>query len=262
MAAVAVLLLSSCSKPAPSPEPGSPIARAEYAVKKLGLTVSYLHAGTAGGRRVVFVHGTPGSADGWASFLRNVPKGFEYIAVDRPGFGSTRPGAPVTSLAGQAEALEPLLDSPRTILVGHSYGGPVIVEAAALYPDRVAGIVVLAGALDPAQEHVNPLQYVGAWPGVRSLIPRAWRSANSELIPLKGELEALAPLLPRVRAAVTIVHGTKDSLVPISNVGYMTPRFTHAASLRTIVLPGQSHFLPWEHQPIVESAIAAMAAGT
>jgi pimeloyl-ACP methyl ester carboxylesterase len=257
-------LLAGCGPPGPraSAAAMAGLARASYRVPSLGLTVSYLSAGTPGARRIVFVHGTPGDAESWVDFLLHTPEGFEYVAIDRPGFGRTEPGDALPSLAAQAEALVPLLDRERTILVGHSYGGPVIAELAARHPDRVAGLVILAGALDPGQEKIHPVQHAGEWWGVRSVIPRAWRNANRELLPLKGELERLAPRLERITAAVTIVHGTADTLVPVANVGYMRPRFTHAKSVRTIVLPDQSHFLPWEHRPVIERAIATLAAAT
>jgi pimeloyl-ACP methyl ester carboxylesterase len=58
-------------------------------------TVSFLASGSATARRIVFVHGTPGDGGDWAPFLRDVPEGQYRIAVDRPGFGESGPGAPV-----------------------------------------------------------------------------------------------------------------------------------------------------------------------
>lgn len=57
-----------------------------------GIELSYLRSGDPNGQRVIFVHGTPGDAGGnWVEMLRSVPEGFEFIAVDRPGFGLTQP---------------------------------------------------------------------------------------------------------------------------------------------------------------------------
>ena len=53
--------------------------------------VSYLQAGDPDGRRVVFVHGTPGNARGWADYLLGAPEGQSFIALDRPGYGSSEP---------------------------------------------------------------------------------------------------------------------------------------------------------------------------
>jgi pimeloyl-ACP methyl ester carboxylesterase len=239
------------------------IGRGSYTVPALGgARVHFRHAGDPAGRRVILVHGTPGSAKGWTDMLIEVPSGFDYIAVDRLGFGATTPGKPEPSLARQAAAIAPLLTNQGggwPILVGHSYGGPVIAELAAGTPDKVGGLVIAAGALDPAQERINPLQWAGRWFGIRSLLPRALYVANEELIPLKGELLRLAPKLRRITAPVTIVHGTRDTLVPYANADYMAPRFTGAAKVSLVTLKGQNHFLPWEHRDVLEAAIRELA---
>lgn len=261
-AAAGLLLLCACSR-GEDPAIGAAKARlprSSYAVPPLGLRVSYLHAGERSGRPIIFVHGTPGSADGWSDYLIAVPHGLRYIAVDRPGFGRSRSGKAVASLEQQAEALTPLLGTgPAPILVGHSLGAPIIALLAARYPDRVGGLVLLAGALDPARERIYWYQRVAEWPGVRSLVPEPWRVANQELLPLKGELERLAPKLDRIRAPVVIVHGTEDSLVPLGNVDFMRTRFRRAASVRVVVLPKQGHFLPWEQRPLIDRLVRELA---
>jgi pimeloyl-ACP methyl ester carboxylesterase len=261
--AAVALLLAGCTR---GEDPAIAAAkerlpRASYPVPALGLRVSYLHAGAPNGQTVIFVHGTPGSARGWADYLIAVPEGYRFIAVDRPGFGRSRPGHPLPSLERQAEALAPLLldTDPPPILVGHSLGAPIIALLAANHPQRVGALILLAGALDPAKERIYWYQRVAEWPGVRSLVPEAWRVANRELLPLKSELERLAPKLDRIRAPIVIVHGTEDRLVPVGNIEFMRPRFSRAASVRVIVLKGQGHFLPWEQKPLIDRVIRETA---
>lgn len=260
---VAVLLmLGACSRGEdPAIETAKArLSRSSYVAPSSGLRVSYLHAGSPKGRTVIFVHGTPGSAEGWADYLISVPDGLHFIAVDRPGFGRSRPGRAVASLEQQAEALAPLLGTdPAPILVGHSLGAPIIALLAAKHPDRVGGLILLAGALDPARERIHWYQRVAEWPGVRSLVPEPWRVANQELLPLKAELQRLAPKLDRIRAKIVIVHGTDDSLVPLGNVVFMRPRFRCAASVQVVVLPRQGHFLPWEQKPLIDRLVRELA---
>lgn len=250
---------TTCNMPGPTADDAArkALERGSYTAPELGaLRVSFLRAGALGGKRVMFVHGTPGAADGWADFLLNVPAGFEYIAVDRPGFGDTFPNRAEPSLARQAAALAPLLNaSSPPILVGHSYGGPDIVQLAIEHPQGVAGVVIAAGALDPAQEKVHRLQPVGEWWAVRNMLPTSLRNANRELLALKGELTRLSRRLGHVEVPLTIIHGTADTLVPYANVRYVQRHFTGSRQVRTITLPQQSHFLPWEHRPVIEGAI-------
>lgn len=124
------------------------------------------------------------------------------------------------------------------------------------HPGRVGGLVIVAGSLDPEQEMINPLQLVGEWYGVRDLLPVRLRNANEELLPLKGELRRLAPRLPRLRCPITIIHGTRDPLVPYRNVTFMHRQFRHASPLAIVTLPGQDHFIPWDRQKVIEQAIS------
>ena len=223
------------------------------------ISLSYIRAGDVGGQRVIFLHGTPGDAGGnWVNMLKMVPEGYEFIAVDRPGFGKTRPRDAVTSLDGQAAALKPLLvmrGGKGTILVGHSLGGPIIAAAAANYPDKISGIVVAAGALDPDLEDVWFIQHLGNVPPFSWLLDKTLRNSNRELIALEDELRLLQPKLGSIRQPVMIVHGTKDELVPYANVAFMKREFTGSPHLGVIKIDGMNHFLQWNRNTEILTAI-------
>lgn len=263
----AVAFASGCGVP-PQPESTAervaPQAerRSHSAPPPAAYQVSSVRAGDPKGRRVIFVHGTPGSADGWADYLSDVPSGFEHVAVDRPGFGASGPTGAVTSLREQAAALAPLLKNRggfRPVLVGHSLGGPIVAQLAADHPGRVGAIVILAGSLDPGLEKIHWAQPAGEWPLIRSLLPRAVRNANRELMALKDELAQLQPLLARIACRVVILHGTKDQLVPFANVAFMQAQM-RSAELSVVRIDDQNHFLPWNEAGRVRRAIAQAAA--
>jgi len=232
---------------------------ARESVQAGGITLSYLRSGDPEGQRVIFLHGTPGDAGGnWVKMLKNVPEGYEFIAIDRPGFGRTRPRGAVPSLDGQAAVLEPLLvtrDGKGTILVGHSLGGPIIVAAAANYPDKVAGIVVAAGALDPDLEEVLFIQRIGNVPPFSWLLDKTLRNSNRELIALEEELRLLRPKLAGITQPVIIVHGTEDELVPYANVAYMKKEMTGSQHLEVTTIEGMNHFLQWNKNAEILAAV-------
>jgi pimeloyl-ACP methyl ester carboxylesterase len=219
--------------------------------------ISYLKNGLSSDPLVILVHGTPGSATGWNDYVLSPPEGMEVIAVDRLGFGESGPNQAITSLKEQAEAVASLLPNTNrpVVLLGHSLGGPIVAWVAAHYPSRVSAVVFLAASMDPAEEKIHPMQWVGNWPLVRPFLPRAIRNANSELLALKAELVELEKMLPLIRAKVLIVHGTKDDLVPVSNVAFMQLRLSGTSCVQTTLLDGRNHFLPWNSPEVVRNAI-------
>lgn len=257
-------VIGSCSIPGPTSTQDQ-IAGLRSTTYEVGAPLDIrMHMQSAGdpkGRRVIFVHGTPGQAGAWLDYLANVPKGFEFIAIDRAGFGKSGPSGAVPSLADQARTLLPLLvkrDGGWPILVGHSLGGPIIAQAAVDFPDKIGGLIIAAGSLDPALERVQMIQYVGEKLGLTYLIPRRMRNANRELIALKKYLVALAPRLKDIQCPVAIVHGTVDTLVPFSNVTFMKVRMQKAI-VKVYALQGVNHFLPWNSKAVIDDAIKTVA---
>ncbi len=220
-------------------------------------SVSFLQMGSPDGRRVIFVHGTPGNANGWADFLLNVPAGRLYVALDRPGYGLSEPEYAIVSLKRQAQAVAPLLatiNGRKSILVGHSSGASVVMQTALDYPDNVGGMLLLAGAFDPELEEINWIQLIGACKPISRLLSRTINNANQELIGLKRELLAQADRLHQINIPVGIVHGDSDPLVPIPNVSYLQRKLKNA-SLDKLVLRDRDHFIPWHSKPSVDVSL-------
>lgn len=266
LTAISVALAAAgCAPPGPkSPADALESSRASLRVEACsGFRISYLRAGDLNGMPVILVHGTPGEATGWIDYLAKPMPGANIMALDRPGFGSSEPDGAVSDLSCQAAAVAALfpVDGRKVVLVGHSLGGAVVAWAAAQYPDRMQGVVFLASSLDPAQESIHPMQYVGENFMVSWMLPRAMRNANTELMAFKPQLDRLAPMLKQITAPVVIVHGTKDDLVPFENVAYMQQMLTKARCVETIVLDGQNHFLPWNSEATVRKAMQIAIAG-
>jgi len=228
-----------------------------------GMRLAAWAAGEEGSRRLILVHGTPGSAAGWRRYLVSPIPGLRTIAFDRPGFGRTQPPSAVVAFEDQAAALAPLLvpdtEGRWPILVGHSLGGPIVARAAADHPDRVGGIVILSGSLDPALEKPRWFNHAADLMLFRMLLSSSWRHSNEEILAAPLHTQKLARVLDRVRCPVVLIHGTEDSLVPYANVAYMRDAFENAASVEIVRLEGASHFIPWTHERIVRNAVARLA---
>jgi pimeloyl-ACP methyl ester carboxylesterase len=100
--------------------------------------------------RFLLIHGAMGGAWCWERVIPGLEGlGHEAVAIDLPGQGADSTPVSEITLPRYAEAVCSALedfDEP-VLLTGHSMGGMVITQAAALRPDRVAGLVYVAAFL-------------------------------------------------------------------------------------------------------------------
>lgn len=219
--------------------------------------LSYLVGGQPHSPRVIFIHGSPGRATGYVSYLHEPIERHEVLAVDRLGYGESGGGA-VISFEQQAAAIAPLLvqrDGRWPIVVGHSLGGPIACRLAADHPGKVAGLVIAGGSLDPDLEEIRWYNRVMATPIVNLTAHEKLRVSNQEIMAAKGELESLAPMLGSIECPIIIVHGTRDSLVRYDNVGYMLDNLTGAQEVKLITLYGEDHFITREREEEIREAV-------
>jgi pimeloyl-ACP methyl ester carboxylesterase len=229
-------------------------------------TMHYVAVGADTLPTVLLVHGSPGAWDAFIGYLGDstLMGRVRLIAVDRPGYGKSDFGRAERDLRKQAELLAPILATNRgkkpMVLVGHSYGGPLIARLAMDYPDLVGGLVFLAPSIDPEQEQTKWFQYPAEWLAINWLIPRGLLVCNREIRHLKGDLTAALPLWQNIRQPVIFIQGEKDSLVPIANADFAQKMLTNT-QLEMIRLPGVDHFIPWSHEQLVKAAILRAANG-
>jgi len=226
--------------------------------------IHYIQTGDSNKPTLFFVHGSPGSWDAYKQYLSDslLLKKYRMIAVDRPGFGNSDFGD-AQDLAAQSRILADFItqidNGQPIVLIGHSLGGPVVVKMATEQPNRFSNLVVLAGAVDPKAETPEVWRSVIMSKPLRYLIPGALRSSNDELWWLKEDLYEMQPNLKNITAKVTIIHGTKDPLVPYRNMEFMDKQFVHAKSIENISIENANHFIPWEHFELIRNTLLHLA---
>lgn len=98
---------------------------------------------------VVLIHGAQNDHSVWALQSRYLAHhGYAILAPDLPGHGNSS-GAPLASIEALAHWVLALLDAAgvaQAVLVGHSMGSLVALEAASLAPARTRGLVLLGSA--------------------------------------------------------------------------------------------------------------------
>ncbi|MEQ8409503.1 MAG: alpha/beta hydrolase [Gammaproteobacteria bacterium] len=244
-------------------EGGNPSLFSPFVVRALGdlqyVEVGADHAAEFRKQLVIFVHGTPGSWDAFEYYLNDpiMRDNFHMISVTRPGW-RTEDDPKEPSLAAQSASLSPLLRRDRSgkgaILVGHSYGGPVIARTAMDYPELVGGLVFIASTGAP--ELSGPRWYNRLAVAVpRFVLGAALKGANEEIMPLRPQLEIMLPRWQTLDVPALIVQGGDDSLVNPGNAAFLRDSLG-SQEIDYVFRPDQGHFILWEEADLIIERMA------
>ncbi|HWM43062.1 MAG TPA: alpha/beta hydrolase [Burkholderiales bacterium] len=245
----------------------------------------------------MFVHGFLCSHEDWRFQLKALKSEHEVVACDLRGHGKT-PGRPqecsIEHYGGDVAALVVHLDFKKAVLVGHSMGCRVVLEANRIAPERVAGMVLVDGSRfgtgDPAaaeaaaQAQIAQAGYA-AWaeelfrqmflkstPATERLVARAVRQSaeiGAALWPRSARWDAgtLETALAAVRAPLLVIQTTTRNAQtgkrgPLK-AGQTTPWLdllrTRIPASRIEILPGLGHFPQLETPARVNQLIAEFA---
>jgi pimeloyl-ACP methyl ester carboxylesterase len=117
------------------------------------LEIAYLEAGPAEGPVVVLLHGWPSDVHDYDGVVPKLAAaGYRVLVPWLRGFGATRFLDAATPRSGQQAALgadvRDFMDAlgvGRAVLAGYDWGGRAACVVAALWPERVAGLVAITG---------------------------------------------------------------------------------------------------------------------
>jgi pimeloyl-ACP methyl ester carboxylesterase len=202
---------------------------------------------------LVIIHGSPGS---WMNYMHymwdtSMRKKFRIVAIDRPGFGYSDFGK-AQNLQTQTDLILPVIESLKNTkplyLLGHSLGGPLVVQLAASKPGLANKLIIVAGALDVSQEKKENWRHFMDKKPFYWLLPGAFGPSNTELLYLKKDLVTLQPAFKKITCDVLFIHGDKDTWVPIENVAYGKSMMTNAASLVSDTIKNADHQIPWKNE--------------
>jgi len=134
---------------------------------------------TGDGPPIVFIHGASNSGTSWAGLVAAMPE-YRCLLVDRPGCGLSEPHGrrfrDVGELTRFAEEL--VLDVSdafgldRPFLLGTSFGGNIVLRAAAANPERIEKLVTLGWSMGAPVEYTPFSMRMASIPGLGSLMFR------------------------------------------------------------------------------------------
>jgi len=227
---------------------------------------------------IVLVHGAFAESSSWDAVIARLNKdGYTAIAAANP----------LRSVATDAASVSTLVRSINgpVILVGHSYGGPVITAAANDTPN-VKALVYVAGFMPEPGESAFTLSL--KFPGstlADSLFPVVLPDGEKDLYiqPAKFQLQFAADVpkeqaelmaatqRPVTQAALSepsgvaawkklpsyVIYGSEDRNIPAAVMDFMAKR---AHAVKTEMIEGASHALMVSHPDEVASFIENAAA--
>jgi pyruvate dehydrogenase E2 component (dihydrolipoamide acetyltransferase) len=209
--------------------------------------VAYYARPARRGVPIVGIHGFGGDKESWLLMSMLVPRARGAVLIDLPGHGRSRDvPESAASIRHHAEAVLRVLDHgsvDRAVICGNSMGGGVALRLACSWPDRVAGLVLVAsvgrdvhdGGARAWADGVNPLipredeidrfmQVVLERPPpvgravIRHVVTQRARRAPSLQRLFRGFILATGDAgVPRDLAAVTVpslvIHGEQDRII-------------------------------------------------
>lgn len=127
-----VFCLSSCNQ-----------SQVDFATSTDGLKISYTDQGS-GSPALVFVHGWSCDKGYWKNQVPVFSDQYRVVTVDYGGHGNSgtnRENFTINSFGDDVAAVVEKLDLDKVILIGHSMGGDVIIDAASKMPERVMALI-------------------------------------------------------------------------------------------------------------------------
>jgi pimeloyl-ACP methyl ester carboxylesterase len=184
---------------------------------------------------VVLIHGAGGTHQQWLYQVRDLPASATF-APDLPGHGrSAGPGRSLVAAYG--DWLLGFLDAlalEKAVLAGHSMGGAIALDVALRFPERVAGLgLVATGArlrvaptiLDCLRQNPEEaIRLITEWSYGPLATPEMLRLGRRQMAAadpgvLYGDFAAcnafdLRDRLPEIQVPAAIVCGTADRMTP------------------------------------------------
>lgn len=231
----------------------------------------------AGSGPFLLIHGAGASSAIWMMVMARLGRVGRAVAIDLPGHGPSPPfeDKPHPTIADYRQAtgeLAALTNLGRSVLIGHSMGALVAIEAALAWPDKVAGLVLCAAAprLPVSRDLMKVIDedyaHFPAWLAERALSANAKPALRRAFIAAgvvapqavtRADFEAidgvdLGAQLGKLRCPIIWLDGADDGIVQIVGGSAARP-----GEHRT--LPDVGHLVPIEAPGEVASAAVALS---
>jgi len=260
----ATVTFTACQKEAQAPATTVAPAVVDSVASEDGVMIYYDVRGT-GDKTLLFIHGWSCDRSYWDAQVEEFAKGYRVVTIDLGGHGQSgmaRETWTMPAFGADVAAVVEKLDLSNIVMVGHSMGGAVIIEAARRLPGRVVALVGVDNFQDFSQsftqEQINiflaafQADFTGTTDKfVRGMFPEGSDSVLVERI--ATDMTAAPPEVGVSAIAQTIGYDYRSALAEvrlplrtISSDKYPTDvegNQAIAESFEVRLMPGTGHFL-------------------
>lgn len=276
LAALLLLGLAACSKPPPAPSPAPKVAAAADGGPQIVTTPDLVHLEYhvygQGDPVVILVHGWSCNSSYWNAQIPALAAKYTVVTLDLGGFGASGRNRSDWSMAQFGADVATVANQFRNrplVLVGHSMGGPVIIEAARILGDRVIGLIgvdtmkslgrtpppaaVIEASLAPLRtDFIGETRKLIAGPGfftasadpvfMRKIADDMSRASPQVAIPAMLAMQTWdpAPALATIKVPLITINSDLGGPLDEARVRAVAPTF------RLVTIPGTGHFLMME----------------
>lgn len=229
-----------------------------------GVPIAFEKAG-AGDIALILVHGWSCDRTYWRHQMAGLADRFTIVTIDLAGHGESgrqRQDYTIPAFGRDVAAVVNGLDLENVYLVGHSMGGAVVVEAAALLGDRVRGIIGI-DTLQVPEFRFTPQQVEGFLGPMRADFPasvdpfvRTMFPAGADTALVNGIVRDMAAAPPEVALSALSNYLLQDLMSTLRKLdkpiwclnGNMEPINFEAwkfyrGGFTAVVMEGLGHFL-------------------
>ena len=238
-----------------------------HAISPDGIKIAFQVCG-AGELTLVLVHGWSCDRSYWQAQLEPLSRNHQVVTVDLAGHGESGLGRREWTIAAfglDVAAVVNRLGRGEFVLVGHSMGGDVVLEAARQFPERVRGIVWV-DTYNQLAQHSAPQQVRARMAPFETNFVQTTRQFVQRMFPANADAVLVehvaadmsaAPTevaLPALEAAWTFGSKVPDILrslnIPVTAINPEDPpsdlKSMHEHGVDVMYISGVGHFMMME----------------
>lgn len=194
---------------------------------------------------VIFVHGAIGSCIDFVRYMKDstLSKKANFLSYDRVGYNYEDKSNVQASIDFERQMLQNItqkLDKRKLVLVGYSYGGPIVLADTTQYKATVLIAPAVFSKVEPMPWMINFYK----WKFTRFLVPKVWQQASREKLSHQKDLQNFEKKWQQNPNKIISIHGNLDGIVPISNSEFLERQFSQK-QYQIIKIPDAGHALIW-----------------